>query len=75
MEAKDIPRDLEVVDGAEAGAWIAPRLEGGFGGKVMQQVPNGYGAYVRILHPASDLAGNPVTWATVAERLGRTAHR
>jgi hypothetical protein len=25
--------NLTVVDGAEVGAWIAPRLEGGFGGK------------------------------------------
>jgi len=69
------PKDLTVVDGAASGAWIAPRLEGGFGGKVEQQVPNGYDAYVRVLHPASDREGNPVTWAEVAEALGRTAHR
>jgi len=63
-------RGLKIVDGAEAGAWIAPRLEGGFGGKVMQQIPNGYDACVRIFHPAS-----PVSWAEVARALGRTAHR
>ena len=68
-------RDLMVVDGAAAGGWIAPRLEGGFGGKVEQQVPNGYDAYVRVLHPASNREGNPVTWAEVADALGRTAHR
>lgn len=70
-----MPKDLMVVNGAEAGAWIAPRLEGGFGGKVEQQVPNGFDAYVRVFHPASDGDGNPVTWAEVAQALGRTAHR
>jgi hypothetical protein len=67
--------DLEVVDGAAAGAWIAPRLEGGFGGHVKQQVPNGYDAYGRIFHPATDADGNPTTWAEVARSFGRTAHR
>jgi len=66
---------LTIVDGANAGAWIAPRLEGGFGGKVEQRVPNGYEAYARILHSASDAEGKDVTWADVAEALGRTAHR
>jgi hypothetical protein len=66
---------LTVVDGAEAGAWIASRLEGGFGGKVEQQVPNGYEAYVRIFHPAVDRDGALVSWAEVAKALGRTAHR
>lgn len=64
-----------MVDGTAAGAWIAPRLEGGFGGKVKQQVPNSYDAYVRIFHPASDRDGDPVTWTEVAKALGRTVHR
>jgi len=67
--------DLTVVDGAATGVWIAPRLEGGFGGKVKQQVPSSYDAYVRIFHPASDRDGDPVTWTEVAKALGRTAHR
>jgi hypothetical protein len=70
-----MPKDLTIVDGAEVGAWIAPRLEGGFGGKVEQQVPNCYDAYVRIFHPASDPQGDSVTWSEVARTLGRTAHR
>lgn len=74
-ESEAMPRDLKVVDGAQAGAWIAPRLEGGFGGKVEQQVPNGYDAYVRVLHPATDRDGNPVSWAEVARVLGHTGHR
>jgi hypothetical protein len=70
-----MPKDLKIVDGAAAGAWIAPRLEGGLGGHVKQQVPSGYDAYVRVLHPATDHEGQFVTWAKVAAALGRTAHR
>jgi hypothetical protein len=66
---------LTIVNGAEAGAWIAPRLEGGFGGKVEQLVPNGYDGYVRVFHALTDAEGKPATWAQVAEASGRVAHR
>jgi hypothetical protein len=66
---------LTIVDGAEAGAWIAPRLEGGFGGKVEQLVPKGYNGYVRVFHALAEAEGRPATWAQVAEKLGRVAHR
>jgi hypothetical protein len=46
--------ELEQVDGALAGAWIAPALRDGFGGYVKQQVPQVYEAYARILHPVRD---------------------
>jgi hypothetical protein len=36
--------DLEVIDGAAAGAWIKPRLGAEFGA-VTLQVPKGYEAY------------------------------
>ncbi len=65
---------LMQVDGAIAGAWIEPRLDG-WGGKVKEQIPQIYDAYVRIFHPASDEKGTPVTWAEVATALGSTAHR
>lgn len=65
--------DLKVVDGAAAGAWIKPRLEGEIG-MVCQQVPKGFEAYARILHPADDSGGNPVRWAEVAAACGTTAH-
>jgi hypothetical protein len=52
-----------------------PRLEGGFGGNVKQLVPNGYGGYVRVFHPANDMDGRPASWGQVADELGRTAHR
>jgi hypothetical protein len=65
---------LRQVDGAAAGAWIEPRLDG-WGGKVKEQIPQIYDAYVRIFHPASDGKGNPATWDEVATALGSTAHR
>jgi hypothetical protein len=66
---------LTIVNGAEAGAWIEPRLEGGFGGKVEQLVPNGYDSYVRVFHALTDANGDPATWTEVAATCGRVAHR
>lgn len=63
---------LEIVDGAAAGAWIREESTG-VGGSVTGAVPDRYDAYVRILHPAS-LEGESVTWAQVADELGRTVH-
>src|ERR1700712_626564 len=67
--------ELEQVDGAVAGGWIASGLRDGFGGFVKQQVPQVYEAYARVLHPAWDDEGEEVTWAEVARRLGTHAHR
>jgi hypothetical protein len=64
---------LRPVTGASVGAWILPRLRG-FGGRVDQVVPDGFEAYARLLHPAADEDGAPVTWAEVCRRQGRTAH-
>lgn len=65
---------MEVVDGAIAGAWIEPGLGGDFGA-VSLQVPKVFESYARIFHPAQDREGNAYTWAEVARRLGRVAHR
>lgn len=65
--------DLKAVDGSVVGAWIEPAL-GGVEGVVTNQVPRLFEAYARIFHPATDDAGNDVTWAEVARRLGRVAH-
>jgi hypothetical protein len=65
--------ELEVVDGPAAGGWIQPELTGP-GGSVTGTVPAGFDAYARILHPASDAEGNPVSWRQVAEEFGRTVH-
>lgn len=64
---------LTITDGANAGAWISPRLGGGFGA-VTLEVPKGFEAYARVFHPASDPAGRPVTWAEVAKACGTTPH-
>lgn len=66
--------DLKVTDGAAVGAWIKPRLGGEFGA-VTLQVPQGFEAYVRVFHPASDPAGNPVRWAEVAKACGTIPHQ
>jgi hypothetical protein len=69
-----LAKDLRLTDGAAAGDWIKPRLGGEFGA-VSLQVPKGYAAYARILHPAWDADGGRVRWADVAKQLGTTAHR
>ncbi len=38
-------------------------------------VPPGFESYCRILHPAADDSGRPVTWATIATWAGRVYHR
>lgn len=65
--------DLRAVDGAAAGAWIEPALDGSVGA-VTNQVTKLFEAYARVFHPATDDEGNDITWAEVARRLGRTAH-
>jgi hypothetical protein len=64
---------LEHRSDVSAGGWIGPRLHG-FGGLVQCVVPGGFPAYARILHPAYDRDGEPVTWAEVCRRTGHVAH-
>ncbi len=72
-----------------AGEWIAERLRG-FGSTVACNVPTGFAAYARVLHPVdlfappADFANDPtadpaehsamLTWTQVCERTGRTPH-
>lgn len=58
---------------SEAG-WIADRLEG-FGSCVASIVPDGFEAYVRIMHPAQGSNGEHLRWTDVAANSGRTIHR
>lgn len=67
-------RPVVPVDGAAAGAWIPSAISGGPGPLVKEQIPARYEAYLRILHPVRDSSGNPVTWASVANELGRQPH-
>ncbi len=69
-----LSEDFKVTNGASARAWIEPRLGGEFGA-VTLQVPKGFDAYARVLHPAQDSERNPVSWAKVADVLDSTAHR
>jgi hypothetical protein len=64
-----------VVDDPTTGAWLQQRLTGP-PGTVTGTVPDGYGAYARILHPVEffDDHTPPTTWAHVAHTTGRTAH-
>jgi hypothetical protein len=68
--------DQELHPSAEVGAadWLGPRLRR-FGSAVAAVVPDGFPAYVRILHPASGPDGRPVRWAEVADWSGRTMHQ
>jgi hypothetical protein len=56
--------------------WLTARLRP-FGSGVASVVPDGFAAYVRILHPAraAGVKDEPVTWAEVAARSGGTMHR
>jgi hypothetical protein len=59
------------IDEAE---WLRPRLRPILG-RVASIVPDGFPAYVRILHPSRGPNNQPSTWAEVAVRSGRTMHR
>jgi hypothetical protein len=54
--------------------WLGPRLRR-FGSAVAAVVPDGFPAYVRILHPARGPDDRPAPWAEVAAWSGRTMHR
>ncbi len=58
---------------AEAG-WIADQL-GPFESAITAIVPNNFEAYVRVFHPAADNNNEPIRWADVAAKSGRTMHR
>ncbi|MGW8375644.1 hypothetical protein [Streptomyces sp. ODS28] len=64
--------DYTAVGDSSAAGWLVARLTG-FQGRVGDTVPEGFEAYVRILHPAG-LDSVPVRWQDVAEANGRTAH-
>jgi hypothetical protein len=66
----DLPPSADVT----AADWLRPRLRR-FGSAVSAVVPDGFPAYVRILHPARGPKGRPVRWAEVAAWSGRSMHR
>ena len=54
--------------------WLRRRLRPSLG-RVASVVPDGFPAYVRILHPSRGPNDQLSTWAEVASRSGRTIHR
>ncbi len=65
---------LHISGEVTAADWLGPRLRR-FGSAVAAVVPGGFGAYVRILHPAHARGGELLRWDAVAERSGRCMHR
>lgn len=56
---------------ASAGSWIVKACSTAPAGTIAAQVPSGYRAYARILHPAMDEDGAPVRWERIAATRGR----
>jgi hypothetical protein len=54
--------------------WLRQRLHS-FGSGVASVVPDDFPAYIRILHPPRGGNNEPLHWADVAARSGRTMHR
>jgi hypothetical protein len=67
-------QNLHPLADVSAADWLGPRLRR-FGSAVAAVVPDGFPAYVRILHPARGPDNRPVHWAEVAAWSGRRMHR
>src|SRR4051812_46801624 len=68
---------LEIADDTVAAEWLADGLDV-MGRSVGSVVPAGFGAYVRVFHPAtrraSDGSESAVRWDAVAAATGKHAH-
>jgi hypothetical protein len=64
---------VEPSERLEESDWLEPRLSGYH--SVTSVVPDGFPAYVRILHPARSRNNAPVRWAQIAGWSGRVMHR
>lgn len=70
-------RGIEFEGDLSPSDWIRPRLRpwgARVGTPVTSVVPSGYAAYVRVLHPAEDSGGEPVSWREIAAWSGRVYH-
>lgn len=69
--------ELRSAPDASPAGWVAAGMQG-FAESVLSVVPDGFGAYARIFHPATreqDGRTVPVPWHEVAAGNGRVAHR
>ena len=67
---------LELQQNLTPSGWVIDRIHG-FGVDVGSIIPDGFEAYVRLMHPAfRDEAGGevPVSWAEIAAAKGRVVH-
>ncbi len=67
---------LQLQDDLSPARWISDRIHP-FAQDVGSLIPEGFDAYVRVLHPAYRHEGNDrvaVTWAEIAAANGRTVH-
>jgi hypothetical protein len=72
------PQGVELVHDTAPAGWIEERLPRHSWATVGSIVPEGFSAYVRVLHPAYRGSWDrleAVRWSEVAERSGRQAHR
>jgi hypothetical protein len=66
--------EYESAPDASAASWVPGDLRG-FAESVLSLVPEGFGAYGRIFHPAENgQLDTPVRWQAVAEANGKVAH-
>ncbi len=67
--------DYQTAQDAAPASWVIEGLRG-FAESVLSLVPEGFGAYARIFHPAWNYEPEaPVRWRDIALANGRTAHR
>lgn len=70
--------EAELLSDVSAGNWLRECLTGFGGDRAGNVIPAAFDAYARVLHPVTaygeDGSATPHTWASVAERTGRTLH-
>ena len=69
-----LPKDVSVARNGVAARWIEIALASAPWATVGALLPDGFEAYVRVLHPARRRSGELVRWVEVASLNGKVAH-
>lgn len=69
-----LPKDVSVERNTAPATWIETALARAPWATVAALLPDGFDAYVRVLHPARRWSGELVRWAEVASFNGSVAH-